>query len=313
MNCPYCGDTKHRLWINHRWGINTPGGEQSLWWAIVCYNEKCFEGEKGYMRRRELERRIYGQMRPAERSTHPVRMGEIQDALRVATDPGECVTLTSLAADHPAIRYLRDERQFDIAQIEADYGASYCVRALPEYNLAQNRIIIPIHMRGQYVGWQARYVGNPPSKAIPKYWTMPGLSKRLVLYDYDAAKHMPFVVICEGPTDAWRVGTSGVAILGKSLHPRQAELVAATWKAAVLLLDPEAVEDSRVAYARLQTAKLPLARIELPEGTDPGSTPRDVLWRYILDGSRSQGLDLERMIANSSVGDSAKSPDLGGG
>jgi hypothetical protein len=266
-------------------------------WALVCYNNHCYEGADGFLRRRDLERRIYMQMRPSDRQQLPVRAGVIQEQLTESVEPGDLVPITALPQDHPAVVYLRDVRKFDIAQINQDYGPiTYCTEIYDnKYWLAKNRIIVPIRMRGVYAGWQARYVGDPPSKSIPKYWTMPGLAKRLVLYDYDAAYHMPFVIVEEGVTDVWRTGAGAVSVLGKSLHPRQADLIVARWPAAVLLLDPEALEESQAACQRLRS-RIPVAIVQLPDGSDPATTPQDRLWQLIFDSSKSQGIDLERML-----------------
>ena len=33
--CPMCGDTRHRLWINHRWAKYN--------WLLTCFNEGCYD------------------------------------------------------------------------------------------------------------------------------------------------------------------------------------------------------------------------------------------------------------------------------
>src|SRR5579872_4473281 len=40
VNCPYCTDTRRRLWINHRWGQRDDHGKLNLFLAH-CYNENC--------------------------------------------------------------------------------------------------------------------------------------------------------------------------------------------------------------------------------------------------------------------------------
>src|ERR1017187_9480324 len=43
ISCPYCGDTRFRLRINHRWGVTDERGHSNLWLAH-CHNERCLEG-----------------------------------------------------------------------------------------------------------------------------------------------------------------------------------------------------------------------------------------------------------------------------
>ncbi len=62
-------------------------------------------------------------------------------------------------------------------------------------------------MHGIRVGWQARYVGEPRYRDMPKYYTCPGMPKSQLLYNFDSTMTKPFVVLVEGITDVWRIGT----------------------------------------------------------------------------------------------------------
>lgn len=87
--------------------------------------------------------------------------------------PGVCVPLSSLPGDHPAIWYLKDYRGYDIATLERQFRASWCVQELPQAqrnaldiyykplpggfaNTPQGRIIFFADMYGVEHGWQGR-------------------------------------------------------------------------------------------------------------------------------------------------------------
>src|SRR5262245_43966672 len=41
VNCFACGDTRHRLWVNHMWGVRDPRTGTRHRWAAKCFNEDC--------------------------------------------------------------------------------------------------------------------------------------------------------------------------------------------------------------------------------------------------------------------------------
>jgi DNA primase len=166
------------------------------------------------------------------------------------------------------------------------------------------RIYVPIRMGGRLVGWQGRYAGELDWGATgkPKYYNAPGMRKGQLLYNYDQALRQPLVVVVEGVTDVWRVGPAGVALFGKSASPEQARLLAAGWhgKPVVVLLDADAADEAE--KVRRQVAALhpeQVVVVTLPDGLDPGSCPRDELWKYLLDQAIRQGANLpaEQVVA----------------
>jgi hypothetical protein len=169
----------------------------------------------------------------------------------------------------------------------------YCTQAHPRYAMAQDRLIIPVIMNGVEVGWQARYAGEIAWKAerIPKYFTQPGMQKSRVLYNHDLAVKQPIIVVCEGPSDVWRVGPSGVGLLGKQATIQQRALLAkqARDKPVIVLLDGDAVADSNRLREQLKPlAHRGLAQVRLSYGRDPGSYPREELWSIIHQQAASQ-------------------------
>lgn len=86
------------------------------------------------------------------------------------------------------------------------------------------RLWIPIYRHGELVSWTSRSIGD--GKAGRYISAPPGLEVvhlRNLLYGADYARHA--IVICEGPTDVWRMGPGAVALLGLNCSEPQLELM----------------------------------------------------------------------------------------
>jgi DNA polymerase I-like protein with 3'-5' exonuclease and polymerase domains len=267
--------------LGHRWA--------EFDWLAKCFNEDCL---KDPARRLDLKLRVFGSPsgRPLQaRSGHSVaRAGKVEL-------PGTVVPLHELAADHPANDYLR-ERGFDPAILSRQYDAGYCLDPNEQAFVARNRIIIPIHMHGQLVGWQARFVGdrNWSECPVPKYWTMPGMKKQSILYGFDQAFEYPFVIVVEGIPDVWRIGPPAVALLGHEMSRTQKELLTKTWRTIVLLLDGDAAAANASHAAALKASGLEVVQVALPGDRDPGDMNQEVLIALIRQAAHDQGVELSR-------------------
>lgn len=297
VNCPFCPqkrsvDTRHRLWINHRWGVGPDGiPREKMWWAAICYNERCLEN---YQNRHELRTMIYGGVGRDNHSPQVrILRGNVPSAsLGLVRWPGRCLRVDQLSRSHHAYQYLLS-RGFDPAVLGPEYNVSFCQELDPDYPMAHNRLIIPIYMRAKMVGWQARHVGELDQRTahIPKYWNCPGINKRLMLYGFDAAVALPFCIVVEGVTDVWAVGAGAVALLGKTMSPQQFDLIRSHWKAAVVLLDEDAVLAAEEMHHRLRQA-MPVVQVPLPPGTDPATIDKEYMWDLIHRAAAAQGVDL---------------------
>lgn len=296
VNCPYCYDTRKRLYFNHRWGLKIPGTDSLNLGLCHCFNENCM---RDYDRRRWLYNDLFCDISNGTPETPDVlRVGnQAAPVSRPFAWPGQLMHVHNLTDGQPATRYLRD-LGFDPKQLGRDLRVSYCFAADHEFRLATNRIIIPIAFDGKYVGWQARYIGTPPRQEIPKYYTMPGFKKTHYLYNLDRARNYPFVVLCEGVTDVWRVGPTSVALFGKTLSTTQRLLLGTYWSqgAAVVLLDSDAADDAQSIYDSLQGVVAHRVLVRLPKGKDPGDMNRLELDQLILTAGRDQGVDLAAML-----------------
>jgi hypothetical protein len=292
VDCPYCNDTRARLWINYRWNTSeysTDHGQTLFFgrYLAICYNEHCdlerLEDElKQYItRNQQLSRRVASSealLGSAVRSFHPVEL------------PGDCYPITLLSPEHPAVAYL-SSRDFNIKFLFNMYGVYYCASSYPEYFQAnpykvtvpnelarqhafavERRIVFEIYKGGSRVGWQARYIGYPPRKSIPKYLTMPGFPRSQWLFGYDAAVAYPYVVVVEGVLDAIRVGPPAVALLGSSISVAQKRLLHSVWRSEniIIALDPDVQSDFS-----------DYKRVNFPEGQDPGSLSFSENWDLI--------------------------------
>ena len=240
--CPFCGDARFRLYISHRWNTTDPATGARFGKQLVhCFNAGCdlSDGALSHERCQAIGN-LESMLRPyvaRAMSLYVVRTPA--RAIEKARLPGNCVPITQLPETHPAIVYLLD-RGFIPAWLEQAFNVMFCCE--DKGASASGRIIIPIHHGDELVGWQARYVGEPPADYIPKYLNMPGLPKNRVVYNYDNAKRTAFGVIVEGATDVWRVGPQAVAIFGSSISSRQVELASAAWgQTGVALLAPNVV------------------------------------------------------------------------
>ena len=175
------------------------------------------------------------------------------------------------------MRDLTVDRRYPLETL-VRYGVSFCVQALPDYRPAQNRIVLPISMDNMLVGWQCRWVGEDFKAAgRPKFYSLPGMPKRQMLYNWDTAKQYPFIVVCEGIMSSWNVGPYAVALLGKTCAaPQQGRLTIGRQQPIILLLDGGEEERQAMYGITLQMLNMPGAAgravipVELPDGVDPG-------------------------------------------
>lgn len=298
VNCGFCNDTRGRLWINHRWGVeDVVTGSRNLWLAI-CYNEDCL-GEWG--RSQELYDRIYTKFKNANVRAAPIILnaGAIETARLEQVDlPGQVVPLRELPIHTRVAQYLLT-RGYSLTELADKYQLGLCVDADQKYGMANGRIVIPIIMEGMTVGWQCRYPGDLDWKraGFPKYYSRPSMPKRLMLYNYDNAVKSTYVVICEGPSDVWSVGDAGVAIMGKTISDDQCMRIHANWSggAVLVMLDGDAFEEMQTIMTRLNNFDGLVGCIPLPVDKDPGDFSPEWLQNHIRSCADAQGIQLDRL------------------
>jgi hypothetical protein len=261
VSCCYCTDTRQRLWINHRWGVYDPKtGDNNLHLAI-CYNENCLNSRA---RQRDLQLRL---MIPGPMRVRPKRTNDTTPPPKTFTLPEGIVPVNQLGDGHPAAAYLRG-RGFDLNELASRYQVCYCEYEPTEPPLLR-RIVIPIYRPRMLVtakgasldqgnvlaGWIARTIGADE----PKYLACTGMAKSYLLYNLSAAKSSTGpVVVCEGPTDVWRIGSNAVALLGKSLSTVQRDLIVRHFagRPIVIMLDSDARAEAHDIQGKLAAVRV---------------------------------------------------------
>jgi hypothetical protein len=295
VSCPYCNDTKYRLWVNHMFSRIGPDNRQMTYLAH-CYNEDClakFENRTAFVEA------VLGFRNVSERRQLHVNQATMEPAeLRAAKLPDYTIPLLDLPHDHQAVQYLCGTRRYTAAMIHK-YGVCFANGIDARYPPAFGRIIFPIYFNQQLVGWQGRYPSdevNWSGSGIAKYYTLPGFRKTQALYNFDVAKHKEFVVVCEGVTDVHAGGDHFVAVFGKNCHFHQRMLLNSLdrSKTVIFLLDPDAREemDGIVASFTEGIAARAVLPIYLPDGFDPGDYDRYALWNFITVEAAKRGLQL---------------------
>lgn len=284
VNCPYCNDTRQRLYINHRWGYFDEETETRNWWLVKCFNEEdCLATHE---KRMEFATKVFNETGVSSGIIRDVVTKNVvikpPGALKSAILPGKVTPLKELVKQHPAVIYL-ESRGYDVEELADRYDISYCYDSLREYPLALNRLIIPVRHNDVLVGWQARLIGDPPRRSVPKYYTMPGFRKSETLYNLDAAKQNNYAVLVEGPADVWRFGCEAVAALGCNVTKRQLDLLANHFSTVVVLLDGDAEKAATDNFNKLRTRIKNTFKVILPNQQDPGDYDRASLREAIYD------------------------------
>lgn len=291
--CPFCGDTRFRLNINHRWGKPDEQGRTNLWLAI-CFNEQCLVSGN-HERRVELLDMVTDHEgdRLAEATIQPGEEINLDDL--VADWPGPSTRVDRLPPEHKAYQYLLN-RGFPPERVGPFWNVRYCHQSV--HYLARDRIVVPIYSGKVMKGWQCRYIGEIPKgqKWPPKYYTCPAMPRHMLLYNLANARQYRTGVIVEGVTDVWSGGPPFMCTLGATMNVQQRKLFVRAFKdqAGVLCFDPEEFEKETVQRLVRDIRKVQFKRgfacVKLPEGSDPGSLDRRLLREYIYREAKKEGV-----------------------
>lgn len=277
--CPFCNDKGFHLYLNYTYGKTNYKGYREFATA------HCFHGCLDKPENRdELYRMLYAF--PMKQSISVI-VTRSEEPERVILPPGKMVLLSQLSREHPAVKYLCDGRNFPLSLLDF-YGVSYCYESLTN-PLSVGRIIIPIWFKGEYKGWQSRMIGD--GLKGPKYVIAPGMKKAKLIYNYDNAVLQDHVVICEGVTDAWRVGAAGVCLFGKSVSSEQLRLIKEGWadKDICLLLDPDAEKETQSLFEKLKQECKNVFIVKLPDGVKDAALMNETELSLLIKECRHVG------------------------
>ncbi len=246
VDCPWCGKDSGRF----RLGISTDGTYSVCW--------SC-----GYHRIGDTLVELTGQSWSVVRQW----LDGLDKAPGFASkgrSPTGAVSLPSglQALNGPHRRYL-EGRGFDPDRLARLWG-------LRGIGLAANlswRIWIPIQRDGETVSWTTRSIGSEGRRYINARPEEEKVPAREMLYGQDYCRHA--VVVCEGPTDVWRLGPGAVATMGLGYSRRQAELIGAHPTRAICFdADPGARRRARRLAAELSPLPGETHVVELESGPD---------------------------------------------
>lgn len=226
MDCPYCGEIRHRFYVNLE--------------TLVCHCHNCgwsptflqliqyVEGVS-YSRASVILKDVRGNIALPENISRDMVGNMFMDDLRKDLQkraiplPDEYTLLNPCKTNivtKRAVKYL-NSRGITNKQI-IDHQMGFCMSG--EY---KNRVIIPITENGELRFWVARAITKDaklkeksPSDEVYQ------ISKSEVIFNIDrAAKKYHSVVISEGIFDALSWGDIGVSLLGKSLYQEQLNIL----------------------------------------------------------------------------------------
>lgn len=291
--CPYCNDTRYRLYVNHRFG-QMDAHKRRLYFLAICYNEGCLSNRDNYVD-------FLDQLDAADLSEAKLLPGKVvPEEAREVLPPGPTIPINRLRANHPGRVYM-EGRGFDCDELADKFGVGWCTSS--RYTLARNRLIFPVVDHGKLKGWQARYPGEldwkgPKKKELPpKYFSCPDSHFRSkCILNLDRMSRWHTGVLVEGPTDAVRFGAMSGCIFGNSVTQVQRKKFIAVFRkrAGVLLLDPEEYgsKSTRMTVEAMNDEGMGgrFCAVKLPDGTDPGSLDRSFLKPYVKQEAAAKGV-----------------------
>jgi len=284
VNCPTCGDRRHRLYISHwafkpvtkgKWNVFTGS-------LFYCQNEPTTCDHK------ELRQQIKAIINPKD--LEPVSIPANQrgrSSKKQLKLPGGCIPVNAPEAPIAVKDYL-EGRKFDLDILYNGWGVHACEN-LEEYPAHGPKIIYPVIYNGEMAFWQARLAWDPTKEqqrqGVRKYYFPLGSSKGDVVYNKDEARFCKIVVIVEGITDVHRIGQQGIAIFGKVPTIRQTQIMqnALGHSLGIMLLDSDASESAEEYVNKYKTDifQRGLFLVKLDKG-DPADYTREEIWDILV-------------------------------
>jgi hypothetical protein len=179
---------------------------------------------------------------------------------------------TGLLADWQ-LKYLQ-KRGFDSEQVASEWGLRGVGIAGGQY---ANRIVIPTHLKGEVVSWQARSISSGTKMrylSCPMEWEVVD-NKRLV-YGIDKAEELKAAVVVEGPVDVWKLGAGAVHTFGTSYTTAQVKALSALSRVAVMFdNEPTAQRQAQNLAEALAGLGVDAEVVCLCTGKDAGDLPQD--------------------------------------
>lgn len=288
INCPYCADTKQRLYMT----IEAHGKKKQGWgW---CQNEQTrhdfYEIYRDHENLTDAEamERLFGEdsvspyaegQKAKEKYLHRNDKKTVEAEKMPIKWPSNYIPLWGLtSADwKKKVPAYMVNRKITQAMCE-EYKLGYC-GAKSEF---AGRLIIPIYQMGQLVGFQGRAMHD---SIKPKYRFMEGLTAGDYLFNLDNALGNETVVLVEGVFDVWGVRRAGynnvVASFGKHLTEKGIRTLITNFRRGLLFWDSDALKEI-VKLAESLEGMIDL-QVTFLNGKDPDEASVEEVMRAIED------------------------------
>ena len=288
--CPFCGDMRYRLYVNHQWGTFDKKVGKRLYHFVHCFNDT--DCMSKFQVRKEFYRLVYkrGKIKPK------VNFNNVNtiDLESLTYKLPQMKPIVDLPESSPVLLYLK-LRGYSIDELWELWRVGYCEDE-SDY-LAYGRIIAPVMDEGMVVGWQGRVpfdsVAGVGLKEVGIQKYISQVRPRYFAYNLDRAIRLGFVVLVEGVFDAWRVGTSGVALLGHNLSDRIiSRLSCASLGKGVHVVwlgegDVFYHADVQRNLGKLKASlSTPLRVVCLDQGVDPSNLSREEVWQLVYKAKK---------------------------
>ena len=262
VSCPFCSDTRKRLWFNYRWGMRDVESGSDMLFLVNCYNESCVDNRAV----QEQLRDMLGTDSWGNLPARPRFNNRIERPPKIELPKG-LVPITEQVQASDA-RWDLEDRDFDIQDLWDRWRVFYCAASDSPRPKLRQRIVIPVYgLRRKLAGtskfeialegWQARAI-EPLNEGEPKYLTARGMRKSMLLYGITSAVESKGpIVVCEGPTDVWRLRTNAVALFGKDLSEYQKNLLVHRFEGrpVVVFRDRDAKKEANVVVRKIRSER----------------------------------------------------------
>jgi len=307
VDCPFCGDTRGRLYLSYAWGMDSQVGFPSSK-LVVCHNEHCEADDINNMPG-FLQRKLSAYFSDAKHGRvqvpKPIRSapGSVKVKKLEFPKPEWTIPINQLGRAQISVkRYFQDERKNNLDVLYNSYGVVYAYEYPvndmgKDYSWLAGRVFIPVFNNGSLIGWQARISDNT-TFTKQKYYNCPGWQKSSSIYNLDNARKNRLGLLVEGVTDVWRVGAGAFSTYGKSLSTVQEDIITSNWESVGVLYDPDTDNDktksAMKAIMRLRNKVKNVFRINLPDGRDPADCSYGNVWDCIERDAERAGLTVRR-------------------
>lgn len=301
LNCPACGDSRSRLYINYRWGVYDERTSTRNLWLANCFNSNCFAD---YEEQRELFEEVNG----AGFDVFEIQEGNSTPQRREPVKlPGNVWPLTDILLKNPghtAAEYLRE--RFVPPELAAAMDVGHCLDGAAARYV--DRLIIPVYEDEKLVSWQAR--SERDGGMSPKYLSADNSDLSAHWYNFDVASTYRLRLIVEGVVDAWMAGPQSLGVFNKKISGdkfrRLVQNDVETGKEAVygIMLDPtQNPKDAANGHEHHMLSAYNMFRkafgervfqVWLPVGTDPGSLNCAYIRALVIHAAAKSGIDLAK-------------------